>query len=61
MDLIWLVALCITHAVAYYMGKNDGNEETHDDDAWEAVKKYEIDKQFEYIRWLKEREEKHDA
>lgn len=60
MDLIWLIALCITHAVAYTMGKNDGREEIHSDEAWEAVEKYEIDKRFEHLRWMAERKDRHE-
>lgn len=61
MDLIWLIALCITHAVAYYMGKSDGKDENHSDEAWEAVEKYEIYKKYEYMRWSSERRDRHDA
>lgn len=60
MDFLFLVALCLTHAVAYYMGKGDGREEIHSDDAWEAVEKYEIDKRFEYMRWSAERRDRHE-
>ena len=59
MDLIWLISLLITHVVAYFIGKGDGHLETDREvEAFEAVKKYEIDKQFEHMRWLTERKEK---
>lgn len=59
MDMIWLVCLLITHIVAYCIGKGDGRLESGNEvEAFEAVKKYEIDKRFEHMRWLKEREEK---
>ena len=62
MDFVWLACLMITHVVAYMMGRGDGRCETdHELEAFEAVKKYEIDKRFEHMRWMKEREEKHGS
>lgn len=62
MDWIMFVCLAITHIVAYYIGKGDGRCESGlDVEAFEAVKKYEIDKRFEHMRWVKEREERKDA
>ena len=62
MDIIWLVCLLITHIVAYLIGKGDGHcEAGHTEEAFEAVKKYEIDKQYEHLRWLEERKAKQDV
>ncbi len=62
MDIIWLVCLLITHIVAYCIGKGDGHCESGlEVEVFEAVKKYEIDKRFEHMRWLAERKENHDA
>ena len=61
MDYLWLIALCITHAAVYCMGKNDGLTQLPDEDAWITVEKYEIDKRFEHMRWLEERKNHHDA
>ena len=62
MDIIWLVCLLITHIVAYCIGKGDGRIETdHELEIFEAVKKYEIEKRFEHMRWMKEREENHGS
>lgn len=61
MDIVWLVCLLITHIVAYMIGKGDGQcQAAQTEEAFEAVKKYEIDKRFEYMRWLEERKAKHD-
>lgn len=58
---VWLISLMITHIVAYVMGRGDGRCETrYELETFEAVKKYEIDKRFEHMRWMKEREEKHE-
>ena len=61
MDYIWMLALVITHMVAYYMGRNDGAALIPDEDDWVAVKKYEIDKRFEHLRWIAERNERHGS
>ena len=59
MDIIWLLCLLITHIVAYCIGKGDGRCESGlDVEAFEAVKKYEIDKRFEHMRWLAERKDR---
>ena len=58
---IWLIALTITHTLAYFLGRGDGQgqKDCHSDEAWIEVQKYDIDKRFEYMRWAKERETKH--
>lgn len=62
MDIVWLVCLLITHIVAYCIGKGDGRcEEGQTEEVFEAVKKYEIDKHFEHLRWLEERKAKQDV
>lgn len=60
MDFIWLIALTITHICAYCMGKTDGLNQMPEEDAWVEVKRYEIDKRFEHMRWLEERKAHHD-
>lgn len=61
MNYVWLICLCITHAAMYYMGRKDGEEIMPDDDAWITAEKYDIDKYYEYMRWLEERKNHHDA
>jgi hypothetical protein len=62
MDIIWLVCLLILLIVAYCIGRGDGRcEAANHEESFEAVKKYEIDKQFEHLRWLEERKEKKDV
>lgn len=62
MNMIWYVCLLITHIVAYFIGKGDGQcQSANQEEVFEAVKKYEIDKRFEHLRWLKEREERRDV
>ena len=60
MDLVWLIALLVTHICAYCMGKTDGLNQVPEDDVWVEVKRYEIDKRFEHMRWLEERKADHD-
>lgn len=57
-DWVWLIALVITHILAYLLGRGDGQEQKQQmsDEAQIEVQKYEIDKRFEYMRWAKERE-----
>lgn len=51
-QVIWIIALIITHAVAFYMGRNS----TDDDMSWDtALEMYKVDKCFEHMRWLEER------
>lgn len=62
MDIVWLVCLLITHIVAYCIGKGDGHcQAARHEEAWEATRKYEIDKRFEHLRWLEERKAKQDV
>lgn len=60
-NYLWLIALCISHAAVYCMGKRDGVESMIDDEAYITLKKYEVDKRFEHMRWLTERKNHHDA
>lgn len=54
-DLLWLVALVITHAIAYMLGQSEAPEPFKPtNEAWVAVQCHAIDKQFEHERWLKE-------
>ena len=54
-DLLWLVALVITHAIAYMLGKTESPETFRPtNEAWVAVQCHSIDKQYEYIKWLRE-------
>ena len=54
-DLLWLVALVITHAIAYMLGKTESPEPFRPtNEAWVAVQCHSIDKQYEYIKWLRE-------
>lgn len=58
---VWLFCLIITHCVAYYMGRSDGQEKTGpSDEAWVEVQKYEIDKKYAFAGWLEERSGKHE-
>ena len=53
---IWLIALAITHTLAYFLGRGDGQQASElSEEAKIEVHKYEIDKRFEYMRWAKER------
>jgi len=48
--------------VAYCIGKGDGQcQAAQHEEAWEATRKYEIDKRFEHLRWLEERKAKKDV
>ncbi len=61
-DLLWLIALIITHSLAYYMGSTADNEPFKpSDQAWVAVQCHAIDKQYEYARWSKEHEQIKDT
>lgn len=55
MTYILLIILCVTHAIAYYMGRHDGAQEGLSEEAWLELQKYETDKRFEYMRWTRER------
>lgn len=59
-EFIWLFCLMITHFVAYFIGRGDG-ERKPCDDAYIEVEKYDIDKRYEHQRWLEERKDKHDS
>lgn len=61
MNYLWLIIVAITHAAVYCMGKRDGVESMIDDDAYITLKKYEVDKRFEHLRWLEERKNHHDS
>ena len=64
MDLsfLWLVSLVITHVCAYAMGKEDGKSESGlSDEAWVELQKYEIDKRYAHLRWIAEKDNRHDA
>lgn len=56
-EWIWLACLCVTHGVAYWMGRNDFNPS---EDAFVEIKRYEIDKKYEHLRYLTERRENHE-
>lgn len=60
MNILWLIGIACTHAAVYCFGKRDGMEELPDENAWLEVKKYEVDKRFEHLRWLEERKNHHD-
>lgn len=61
-DWVWLIALVITHILAYLLGRGDGQEQEQplSEEARIALKKYEIDKQYNYIIWKEERSGKHE-
>lgn len=59
-DFIWLICLCGTHIIAYYMGRNDGAAMQPSEEAMMEIKRYEIDKRFEHMRWMTERKERHE-
>lgn len=59
-DFIWLVCLVITHSIAYYIGRNDAIAMQPTKEAWLEVKRYEIDKRFEHMRWMAERKDDHE-
>lgn len=61
MDFIWLICLCITHMVAYYIGRNDGSASQLSEEGQLEIQRYEIDKRFEHLRWTAERNEKHEG
>lgn len=64
MDLswCWLFGLVLTHAAAYLLGRGDGQaqEQPLSEEARIELKKYEIDKQYAYLAWQKERSGKHE-
>lgn len=54
-EILWVIALIVTHATAYYWGKSDAKETFKpSNDAWVAVQCYALDKQYEFARWAKE-------
>lgn len=61
MDFVWLIALCISHIAVYYMGRHDGGIHEPSEEAWVMVEKYELDKRFEHMRWLVERQEMRES
>lgn len=60
MDWIMFVCLSITHILAYYLGRGDGERKPYED-AYIEVEKYDIDKRYEHQRWLEERKDKQDV
>ena len=58
-ELIWLIALLTSHFAAYYMGTIHATPESPapSNEAWLAAKCHEIDRQFEFAKWVKEREQ----
>jgi len=48
-EILCMIALIITHAGMYYLGKTASVE----------VRKHAIDKQIEYWKWLEERKDRH--
>lgn len=59
-SFIWLMCLLVTHCVAYFMGRADGENVQPSEYTWMQIKQYEIDKRFEHMRWLAERKDGHD-
>ena len=54
-EILWLIALIITHGTAYYWGKSDKPEPYKpSDQAWLAAQCHAIDKGYEHQRWLHE-------
>lgn len=51
-SVVWLITLVITHSVAYFMGASSASDD---------VQMHEIDRKYEYMMWLKEREDRHDG
>lgn len=58
-EFIWLFCLMVTHVVAYYLGRGDGEKCEPSERAWLAAEMYDIDKHYEHQRWLEERKENH--
>lgn len=54
MEILWFVALAITHTVAYLWGYSNGEEQMDAQDQLE-LKKYSYDKFYEHERWKEER------
>ena len=61
MEYIWLFCLMITHFIAYFIGRGDGEKGQYSDDAWVEIEKYEIDTKYAFAAWLEERKDKHDS
>lgn len=55
MDYIFLIVMTALCIIAYYMGRNDGANTQPSEEMFERLKKYEIDKRFEHMRWTAER------
>ncbi len=56
-EILWLIALIITHVTAYFWGKSNAPEPYRpSDQAWLAAQCHAIDKQYEYARWANEHE-----
>lgn len=64
MDLSWvcLIGLLITHTLAYFLGRGDGQEQEQplSEEAKIELKKYEIDKLYDFAVYLEEGSGKHE-
>lgn len=58
-DLIWLIALLISHFATYHMGVTHAEEDgyTPSDEAFVAIQCHAIDKQYELAKWRAEHEQ----
>ena len=57
-EILCLIILIVTHVAMYHLGKASADP-VPSDNAWLAFKCYTVDKQFEYQKWLDERENQH--
>lgn len=58
MDILILIILAALLMGFYAMGRADGKDKA---ETWLEAREYEIDKRFEFYRWLEERGDHHDA